>query len=252
MSNYFQTFKECKNDNVVYYRKTRIEEWLALLKSPSTVWNYKWWKCSSFSLAWQKCPILVRTFVHNSILIIGPEFNCTVMDFICPWHWLLIDFNVIQHCIHKFVHVLLALHWDFYRSQTKFAKVMFLHMSVILSTRGGWYPRLPCRWYPSMPCKSPGGCIPACLAGFRAHTQGRAWGVWLGGVSRPTLGGSPGPNLGDLQAHSGGLQAHTWGDVYPRMHWSRPPYSWWLLLRVVHILLEWILVSNCEYCEKFY
>ena len=49
-----------------------------------------------------------------------------------------------------------------YRPQTKFAKVMFLHVSVILSTGGigiggvGWY----------------GGGMPACLAGLQAHTQG--------------------------------------------------------------------------------
>ena len=60
----------------------------------------------------------------------------------------------------------------FYRPQTKFAKVMFLHMSVILSM-GGWYPSMHCRWYLSMPCsRSLGGaCIPACLAGLQAHTQ---------------------------------------------------------------------------------
>ena len=23
--------------------------------------------------------------------------------FLCPWHWLLIDFNVIRNCIQKFV-----------------------------------------------------------------------------------------------------------------------------------------------------
>ena len=31
------------------------------------------------------------------------------------------------------------------------AKVMFLHVSVILFT-GGCYPSMHCRWYPSMPC----------------------------------------------------------------------------------------------------
>ena len=48
----------------------------------------------------------------------------------------------------------------YYRPQTKFAKVMFLHVSVILSTEGG---------YSSMPCRSPG-----------PHP---------GGVSRPTTKG---------------------------------------------------------------
>ena len=37
---------------------------------------------------------------------------------------------------------------------------------------------------------SQGGGIPACIAGFQAHTQGGNLGVWPGGwVSRPTLGG---------------------------------------------------------------
>ena len=56
----------------------------------------------------------------------------------------------------------------FYRLQTKFAKVMFLHVSVILSTGGGGVVD------PSMPCSRSrgGGGIPACLAGFQAHTQG--------------------------------------------------------------------------------
>ena len=78
-------------------------------------------------------------------------------------------------------------------------------------------------------CSGGGGGIPACLAGLQAHTQGGGWGVWLGGVSRPTPRGevegsgsgvsrgvSPGPYLG------GGLQAHTRG-VYPSMHWGRHP-----------------------------
>ena len=46
---------------------------------------------------------------------------------------------------------------DIYRPQTKFAKVMFLHVSVILSTgpRGGGF----------------GGGIPACLAGHMTNQQ---------------------------------------------------------------------------------
>ena len=45
----------------------------------------------------------VQTFVYNSILPIGLEFNCMVRHFLCPWHWLLIDFNIIRDCIRKFV-----------------------------------------------------------------------------------------------------------------------------------------------------
>ena len=75
----------------------------------------------------------------------------------------------------------------FYRPQTKFAKVMFLHVSVILPTGGGCYP--------SMPCRFPG-----------PHPWEKLRGMWPGG--------SPGPQprvklRGDLAR--GGLQAHTQG-----------------------------------------
>ena len=153
-----------------------------------------------------------------------------------------------------------------YRPQTKIAKVMFLHVSVILFTGGG-YPSMPCRWYPSMPCRSSGGRIPACLAGFQAHTQEGAWGVWPGGgLQAHTQGEVEGPGLGGLQAHThggswgsdlgvsrptprggswgsglGGLQAHTQGGLQACT--KADPPSWWLLLWVVHILLECILVK---------
>ena len=70
-------------------------------------------------------------------------------------------------------------------------------------------------WYPSMHCSG----IPTCLLGIQ-------------GVSRPTprgeaegsgQGGSPGPHLGGLQAQTWGVQIHTGGVVYPRMHWGRTP-----------------------------
>ena len=85
-------------------------------------------------------------------------------------------------------------YWDIYHPQMKFAKFMFLHVSVC--PQGGWYPSMPCRWYPSMPCRSPGVCIPACLASFQANTQGGLEGSGQGGgVSRPTPRGvSPGPH----------------------------------------------------------
>ena len=63
-------------------------------------------------------------------------------------------------------------------------------LSVILF-RGGGDPRMHCMWYPRMPCRSPGGGIPACLAGLQAHTLGEVEGSGLGG---------------------GGLQAHTQGE----------------------------------------
>ena len=38
----------------------------------------------------------VQTFVYNSILLTGLEFNSTMKDFFCPWHWLLIDFKFLK------------------------------------------------------------------------------------------------------------------------------------------------------------
>ena len=83
-----------------------------------------------------------------------------------------------------------------------------------------------------MPCSRSlgvGGGIPACLAGFQAHTQGEVEGSGQGvsrptpkgdvegsgqgeGVSRPTPGGSPGPHpVGSPGQHPGEV-------VYPSMH----------------------------------
>ena len=45
----------------------------------------------------------VQTYVYNFILLSGVEFDCTVKDFPCPWHWFLIHSNAIPNCIHKFV-----------------------------------------------------------------------------------------------------------------------------------------------------
>ena len=86
---------------------------------------------------------------------------------------------------------------SFYYPQTKFAKVMFLHMSVC--------PR--------------GVCIPACLAGFRPTPKGSLRGLAGGGVSPgPHLGrGSPGPHPGGFPVpHPGCLQALTGGGSVSR------------------------------------
>ena len=58
-------------------------------------------------------------------------------------------------------------------------KVVFLQVSVILFTGGGV-------GIPACLAGPQGVGIPACLAGNQAHTQGGAWEVWRGGVSRPT------------------------------------------------------------------
>ena len=72
-----------------------------------------------------------------------------------------------------------------------------------------------------MPCRSPGGGIPACLAGLQAHTQGEVEGSGLGGggVSRPTPRGKlRGLAWGVLQAHTqGGIPACTEADTPHQM-----------------------------------
>ena len=117
-----------------------------------------------------------------------------------------------------------AFNFHFYRPQTKFVKVMFLHLSVSYSIHGGrWYPSMHFRWYPSMPCSR-----------FRGGGGGRWYtsmscrfpGPHPGGklrilarrrVSRPTPKGKlRGLAWGGLQATTwGGLQAHTWGVSRP-------------------------------------
>ena len=73
----------------------------------------------------------------------------------------------------------------------KFAKDMFLHVSVILSTggRGGAIPSCIAGGIPAcLAAGLGGGGIPACLEGFQANTQGgKLRGSGLG-VSRPTPG----------------------------------------------------------------
>ena len=76
---------------------------------------------------------------------------------------------------------------DYYRPQTKFAKVMFSHLSVSHSVfRRGWGGRVVSK-----------------------HA--------LQVVSQDVL----------EVLRWGRVQAHTWGDVYPSMHWGRtPPPPW--------------------------
>ena len=41
---------------------------------------------------------LLQTFVYNSILLTSLEFSCKMRHFLCPQHWLFIDFNTIWDC----------------------------------------------------------------------------------------------------------------------------------------------------------
>ena len=68
-----------------------------------------------------------------------------------------------------------------YRPQTKFAKIMFLHVSVILSTGGG----------------------------LQAHINGGVEGYGPGGVSRPIPRGEVGGSGWEVSS----LKAHTQGEV---------------------------------------
>ena len=85
-----------------------------------------------------------------------------------------------------------------------------------------------------------GGSIPACIAGFQAHTQTpreNVGGVWPGG--------SPGPHPGwKLMGLAWGPGGPTpWGVGIPACTEADYP-SRRLLLRAVRILLECILVLN--------
>ena len=138
-----------------------------------------------------------------------------------------------------------------YRPPTKFAKVMFLHVSVILSM--GWVVVVDlCQHALQVSRPTPGGEVEGsgwgvsrpthrgklrglARGGLQAHTggypsmpcrspgphpEGRLRGLagvgspgpHPGGKLRVWPGGSPGPHRG------GGLQAHTRGGVYPSMH----------------------------------
>ena len=65
-----------------------------------------------------------------------------------------------------FTFLLRAFGLSFYRPQTKLREGYVFTGVCDSAHMGGWYP--------SMPCRSPGGCIPSCLAGFQAHIQGGA------------------------------------------------------------------------------
>ena len=83
-----------------------------------------------------------------------------------------------------------------------------------------------------------GGGIPACLSGFerglQAHTQGRSWGVWLGGLQAHTQRGSPGQ-------HPGGSPGPHPGGCVSQYALRRTPRPLGLLPRAARILLECIL-----------
>ena len=92
-----------------------------------------------------------------------------------------------------------------------------------LSVHRGWYPSMPCRCYPSMP-----------------------WQVSRkGGVSQHAVQVS-------MTTPKGELEGSGWGSVVSQHALRQTPPGWRLLLRVVHILLECILVvSVFSQCWSF-
>ena len=123
--------------------------------------------------------------------------------------------------------------------QTKFAKVMFLHLSVSHSVyRRGLLPGV-CSWEVSRP--TPGGGVCSC---------GGSPGPHLGGVSRLTPGGAPGPHLGVSRPTPGGFLGPHPGGVIPACTEADPP-SRRQLLRAVRIPLECILVSENSLDKTF-
>ena len=118
-----------------------------------------------------------------------------------------------------------------YHPQTKFAKVMFLHMSVC-PQQEGWYPSMHCR----SPGPHPGGRLRGLAwgGGLQAHTQGKLRGLALG-VSRSTprgevegsgLGGSPDPHLGGVSRPTPrGLQVYTRGVCIPACTEADTPWQ---------------------------
>ena len=132
------------------------------------------------------------------------------------------------------------------------AKVMFLHVSVILLTSGGeggrlCYPSMHCRWYPSMPCR---GCVLSqhALQVISQHAlqQGvpafegvcSQRGCLLPGRGACSQGGAC--SGGDLLRGGGCLLPG--GEVCSGGWCGDPPKADDYFLRTVRILLECILV----------
>ena len=107
---------------------------------------------------------------------------------------------------------------SFYRPQTRFEKVMFLHVAVSHSVWGGVVSEHALQvvsQHALQVSRGRGVCIPACLAGFQAHTQGELEGSDWGGLQAHPQGELEGSGLG-------GLQAHTQGEVEGSGHGGSP------------------------------
>ena len=86
--------------------------------------HQSWYLVAMVRNRWYASP--VQTFICNSFLLTGLKFDCTVRDFLSPWYWILIDFNVIPNCIQKFVLTgMLSCISDFFSTQNSYVSVLF-------------------------------------------------------------------------------------------------------------------------------
>ena len=123
-----------------------------------------------------------------------------------------------------FFHELLNCLSSNYHPQTKFAKVMFLQMSVILSTGGGhvWLLR-------GGACMVALGGMRGCLGGMRGCLGGHAW-LLQGGMRGCSQGGMHGCSWGGVRGCSGAVCV-----AAPEGHvWLLPGGHAWLLRGGVH------------------
>ena len=62
------------------------------------------WKSELFNNSFRNLENIkeaVQICLYFSILLTGLEFNYAVRDLLCPWHWLLTNFNIIRSCAQK-------------------------------------------------------------------------------------------------------------------------------------------------------
>ena len=52
--------------------------------------------------------IMSNRAVNNSILLTGLDLAGWLWIFLCPWHWFLLDFNVIRNCTQRSLYCLLT------------------------------------------------------------------------------------------------------------------------------------------------
>ena len=125
-----------------------------------------------------------------------------------------------------------SVHWGGGVSQHAL-QVVSQHSLQQVSREGGLYPSMPCRF----PGPHPGGKLRGLVRARSPgpHPRGKLRGLAWGGLQAHT-GGSPGPRLV-------GLQAHTQGGCIPACNEADPNLRR-LLLSAVGILLEYILVSH--------